>query len=172
MSTPSVQTPAKDAGRPSNRRYAAAVALMIVATLTGWAIEPHLMVTSSPSLKYRLYYRSETVPKTVHNGDYISFQRTDSLINGGRKFAATKRAVCVEGENLRVSGFDYYCGDKYLGTGRDHLRDGRKLQHFVFNGPIPKGKFFAFGDHPDSYDSRYWGFLGTEEATERVTPLI
>jgi len=172
VSTPTVQTSGKDAIRPSNRRYAAAIVFMIVGTLAGWTLETHLMVTTSPSLKYRLYYRGEVAPKTVHNGDYISFQRIDPLINGGKKFAATKRAACVEGENLKVVGFDYYCGVKYLGTGRDHLHDGRKLQHFVFNGPIPKGKFFAFGDHPDSYDSRYWGFLGTEEATERVIPLI
>jgi conjugal transfer pilin signal peptidase TrbI len=157
--------------RPSNRRYAAALVFMVVGSLAGWLLESYLMVTTTPSLKHRLYFREKAAPKVVKRGDYICFERLDPKINGGKKFSATKIAKCVAGEQLRVDGQSYYCGEEYLGMARRVSSSGEKLPHFIFNGPIPTGKVFAFGDHPDSYDSRYWGFVGVEELTDRVHPI-
>ncbi|EAL3751808.1 S26 family signal peptidase, partial [Campylobacter coli] len=36
-------------------------------------------------------------------------------------------------------------------------------EQFIFNGVIPKDKFFVMGTHPRSFDSRYWGFVDRKD---------
>ncbi|WP_325099558.1 S26 family signal peptidase [Campylobacter sp. TTU-622] len=53
----------------------------------------------------------------------------------------------------------YYCDNVFLGIAQKTDKDGNKVEQFIFNGVIPKDKFFVMGTHPRSFDSRYWGFV-------------
>lgn len=83
-----------------------------------------------------------------------------------------KRVSCVPGERLETRGRDYYCNGMFLGRAKEVGRKGQKLDNFAFNGTVPEDRMFVTGDHPDSYDSRYWGFLSKEEVTASANPLF
>ena len=70
--------------------------------------------------------------------------------------------------------YGYYCNGKYLGYGRNYSDHGKgfKLPHFIYNGIVPKGDYFAMGTAWDSYDSRYWGFVKKDEIVGIAYPLI
>lgn len=74
-----------------------------------------------------------------------------------------KLVMCEGGDELRTIGLDYYCNGKYLGTAKTTDKNGNPVDHFQYNGKIPKGNFFVMGTHPRSYDSRYWGFVNENE---------
>ena len=48
---------------------------------------------------------------------------------------------------------------------------GDRLENFVYEGVIGKGLLFVTGDHKDSYDSRYFGFINREQVTAKAFPL-
>ncbi|HEB7569746.1 S26 family signal peptidase [Campylobacter coli] len=70
-----------------------------------------------------------------------------------------KYVRCEEGETLNVKGLKYYCNNVFLGEAKTTDKDGNKVEQFIFNGVIPKDKFFVMGTHLRSFDSRYWGFV-------------
>jgi type IV secretory pathway protease TraF len=49
---------------------------------------------------------------------------------------------------------------------------GATLPMFVFNGKVPDGMLFVSGQHKDSFDSRYWGFLEQRRVEAIATPLL
>jgi signal peptidase I len=70
-----------------------------------------------------------------------------------------KKVTCVSGERLTHLGRDFYCNGHFLGRAKVWDKSGNPAGLFDFNGIIPDRKFFAMGEHQDSYDSRYWGFV-------------
>jgi len=42
----------------------------------------------------------------------------------------------------------------------------------VFNGKVPEGTLFVSGQHRDSFDSRYWGFLDRKKVEAIAHPLL
>lgn len=74
-----------------------------------------------------------------------------------------KYVRCEEGQTLSVEGMKYYCNNVFLGIAQKTDKDGNKVEQFIFNGIIPKDKFFVMGTHPRSFDSRYWGFVDKKD---------
>jgi signal peptidase I len=70
-----------------------------------------------------------------------------------------KRVACVSGEQLTHSGRDFYCNGEFLARAKAWDKKGNPAVLFDFNGIIPREQYFALGEHEDSYDSRYWGFV-------------
>lgn len=163
--------PLREPSKPSNQRMVCIGLGTLLCVLVGWHAENHLMWTRSHSLSHRLYWMDKVRPKDVKKGDYISFQLTDPLIDGGKAVMVTKQAACVAGEVLKTDGLFYYCGNEYLGKALERTPSGLTLKRFQYTGPIPAGKVFACGDSADSYDSRYWGFLNTSEVTDLAHPI-
>jgi hypothetical protein len=80
-----------------------------------------------------------------------------------------KRVGCRPGGLLSTREAMVYCDGVFLGIAlRDVVSRDRKLTQFVFNGPVPTGKVYLIGDSADSYDSRYFGFVNTDQVFGRV----
>ncbi|WP_022846765.1 S26 family signal peptidase [Desulfurobacterium sp. TC5-1] len=116
-----------------------------------------LIVSEDVSLNGKVWIKTPFRPE---KGDYVAFP----VFKENRYYRLftdwlLKRDVCDEGERLTVTGGNYFCNGKFLGKAVETDREGRKVSHFVFNGTVPSGYFFAMGTHPRSYDSRYFGFV-------------
>jgi len=46
------------------------------------------------------------------------------------------------------------------------------VEAFSFSGKVPDGALFVVGDSPDSYDSRYFGFLRKEDVIKIAHPVF
>jgi signal peptidase I/conjugal transfer pilin signal peptidase TrbI len=80
---------------------------------------------------------------------------------------------CNEGDQLTVDAEKkFYCNSEYLVRAKDISLKGEPLQHFVFNGQIPKGAMFVIGQHKDSYDSRYFGFVDKNRILAKAYPIF
>lgn len=89
----------------------------------------------------------------------VIIEKTTPYSNKHFKHIA-KYIKCVEGDILKVTKEkEYFCNDIYLGFAQNTNSKGKEIKNFVFNGAIPKNKFFAMGTHLMSYDSRYFGFI-------------
>jgi type IV secretory pathway protease TraF len=81
----------------------------------------------------------------------------------------TKRVGCRPGQLLTTREAMVYCDDVFIGMAlRGVVSREYPVTQFVHNGPVPEGKIYLIGDSADSYDSRYFGFLGTDQVFGRV----
>lgn len=99
-----------------------------------------------------------------------------SLISpDGKLVNADKRIGCAEGHYLAAkmnttdATMDFYCDGSYLGRSKSRTLTGKPLVPFAYTGVVPHGKIFAIGDHIDSYDSRYIGFVDITQVREIVS---
>lgn len=145
------------------------VACLIISAALAWVVTEHLMITTTPSLSERVFWKSRVRSeiKSVKTGGFVVFDMYLPEPKGETR-SLIKRVGCSAGETLKVTGDDYYCNDRYIGKAKHKTLMGSPLTPFVYNGPVPEGKVFAVGDHKDSYDSRYWGFLDLDKVEARA----
>jgi conjugal transfer pilin signal peptidase TrbI len=158
------------------------VALLLLAAFVGAWLPSKISVTLTPSVTPRVFWLLD--PGNVRHGDYVLFDLESSLIGSlenislpqgvtdGTLVKVIKRVGCEAGEDLRVENLDYYCGEEFLGRGKEMTLHGAPISVFVFNGAVPEGQVFVIGDHPDSYDSRYFGFVPRASFKARAFPLF
>lgn len=131
-------------------------------------------VTLTPSLKHRIYWLTRNPDKVVR-GDYVLFHHKELAAKVGMKKSEEMLKVigCNEGDQLTVDAEKkFYCNGEYLVRAKDISLKGEPLQHFVFNGQIPKGVMFVMGQHKDSYDSRYFGFVDKNRILAKAYPIF
>jgi len=141
--------------------------LIGVVALSLYVVQGKIVLVTSDSIPHRLLVKTEGVPQ---KGEYALFQVSHTLTND-ESVTLTKKLACYAGDVLQVENRDYYCEGHFLGRAKVETREGAPLVQFVHNGRIPDGKAFAFGDHQDSFDSRYWGLIELA-AAKRVVPLF
>lgn len=145
-----------------------------------------IVIAWGDSVKYFLFLKSRDYPE---KGDYVVIvtPKEDRFAKGK---IITKHVVCSGGDELKIVGLHYYCCSinssrlekcVYLGKAKLHSRKGEPVKPFNPCGTyqcvikIPHGKFFVVNQHPDSYDSRYYGFVsfnGSYRILYVVRPLI
>jgi len=155
----------------SNWELWLAITVLLVA---GTLIPYKISVTLTPSLKHRVYWLIRNPDKVVR-GDYVLFRHKElSARMGMKNFEDVMKILgCNEGELLTVDvEKKFYCNGEYLVRAKDISLKGEPLQHFVYNGTIPKGVMFVMGQHKDSYDSRYFGFVDKSRILAKAYPIF
>lgn len=152
------------------RLWLAITVLLVAGTLLPYKIS----VTLTPSLKHRIYWLTRNPDKVVR-GDYVLFRHRELSDRMGMKKSEDVMKIlgCNEGELLTVDAEKkFYCNGGYLVRAKDISLKGEPLQHFIFNGPVPKGFMFVMGQHKDSYDSRYFGFVDKSRILAKAYPIF
>lgn len=152
------------------RLWLAITVLLVAGTLLPYKFS----VTLTPSLKHRIYWLTRNPAKVVR-GDYVLFRHKELSARMGMKKSEDVMKIlgCNEGDLLTVDAEKkFYCNGKYLVRAKDISLKGEPLQHFVFNGMIPKGAMFVMGQHKDSYDSRYFGFVDKNRILAKAYPIF
>lgn len=146
---------------------------MTALLLAGAFIPQRISVTITPSLRHRIYLldRAPSKEQIVRNS-YVLFELHSKYLEGAKTKKTLKQAACVEGDILRVRQGSYYCNDTYLGSAKEYSLQEEKLEYFKFEGEIPKGSLFVFGNHVDSFDSRYFGFVRKEDVIAIAYPIF
>lgn len=164
---------------PANpRRLALSIAIIAPIACLTWAAIPAVTIVMSPSINA---WAVRKAPGPIHKGDLVMFKLSHPIA-GPRPVSVTKRALCMPGERLHeverrsvhdgtVTGSLYYCGAHYLGASRPFGRNGQRLDHLRWGDhPLPPGFIYLGSDHPDGFDSRYFGPVQVSRLTrmERV----
>jgi conjugal transfer pilin signal peptidase TrbI len=158
--------------KPSRSTISFLIIFSLFLPLVVWA-PSHTGINLSPSLPYRLFYlKREINDKDIVKGSIVMFEHDYPMAEALKTKNMFKRVVCSEGESLRVEDLKYYCGEFFLGNAKTHSLTGMTVKNFIFNGKIPQGSLFVMGDHKDSYDSRYFGFISKKEVTGIVYPIF
>lgn len=150
-----------------NKRISILV-IAVIAGLVAWFIESHLLFTLTPSISHRVYLMGKA--KEVGKNDYVVFSlKGDRFAKDNDKLL--KRVGCAQGDILRTAGKEYFCNDVSLGKAKDFSLKGDRLSNLNYNGIIGSGFIFVIGDHKDSYDSRYFGFIQKGQVIAKAYPL-
>ncbi|MBI5655532.1 MAG: S26 family signal peptidase [Geobacter sp.] len=152
------------------RLWLAITVLLVAGTLLPYKIS----VTLTPSLTHRVYWLIR-YPDKVVRGDYVLFRHKELSARMGIKKSddVMKIIGCNEGDLLTVDvEKKFFCNGEYLVRAKDFSLKGEPLQHFTFNGPVPKGFMFVMGQHKDSYDSRYFGFVDKSRILAKADPIF
>lgn len=165
--------------KPANpSRFWAALAIIAPLALLVWQVIPAVTLVMSPSIDA---FAVREAPGPIIKGDLVMFDLSHPLA-GPRPISVTKRALCMAGERLHqidrrsvhegtVTHSLYYCGQIFLGMSRPMGRNGQRLDHLRWGDRlIPKGYVYVGSDHPEGFDSRYFGPVRLDRLTrmERV----
>jgi signal peptidase I len=159
--------------------------VIILIVVAGAAIPEYFAVTTTKSLNKRIYFinKGKQVEK-LKTGDYVMFSLLKSkqenelpaklirLIEDDGEDSQIKRIGCSAGEEMKNIGNDYYCKNELIARAKDYSLGGERLKKFEFVGKIPEGNMFLVGDHVNSYDSRYFGFIKAKDIIATVYPLL
>ncbi|MGH7484219.1 MAG: S26 family signal peptidase [bacterium] len=142
-----------------------ALFLLVLAIAT---FEARVVWAQTASVKYRVFLRADGVPKL---GDYVNVTVRHPIIDPGKAVRLTKRVGCTAGQLFELRDGEDFCDGQSLGKVLSHTSRGQRLTAFAWSGPIPPGKMFVVGDRPNSFDSRYFGFVDLAGA-QRLCPLF
>lgn len=149
-------------------------ALALAATVAGTVIPRRIGIILTPSLDHRIFWLNRN-PQHVGRGDYVHFVDQEPARKVGKPDTPDifKRIGCDEGDILTVDEAKrFFCNGEFLGVAKDYSHKGEKMQYFAFNGKIPPGSMFVMGEHRDSYDSRYFGFVDKSRVRARLYPIL
>ena len=159
--------------------------VIILIVIAGAAIPNYFAVTTTPSLNKRIFFiiKSKQIEK-LKTGDYVMFSLLKSkpesdlppklvrMIKDDGEDSEIKKIGCAAGEELKNIGNEFYCKNKLIAKAKEYSLGGERLKKFEFSGKIPKGNMFLVGDHIDSYDSRYFGFIKAKDIIATLYPLL
>lgn len=139
----------------------------------GLLIPSRISVTITPSLQHRVFLVTDSSdPREIRKDMHVLFTVRSPKIFGGKSTPAIKLVGCAGGDHLEQKEKDYYCNGVYLGRAKDFSLAGEKLNRFHYDGRIPEDSIFVLGEHKDSYDSRYFGFIKKKNVKKIAYPLF
>jgi conjugal transfer pilin signal peptidase TrbI len=132
-------------------------------------IPGRITITKTDSVKYHFFWSNKADTTKLKSGDYIRFTKSlDVDWYDCAPCSMVKRVGCMSGEDLQIKGDSFFCQGKFIvkQNGSDQGKG------FTFNGPIPPKHLFVIGDNDKSYDSRYFGFIKTEDIDANLIPIF
>lgn len=130
-------------------------------------------VTLTPSTEHRVFFLKKG-PSTgeLKKGAYVMLDIRSEYVDHGTPHRVIKRIACAGGEELNVIGRNIYCNGREIAVAKNLSLKGEELPRFHYSGKIPLDAVFVTGQHRDSFDSRYFGFLKMEEVKAVAYPLF
>jgi len=146
--------------------------LLVAVVTVGCCTLPHYFCFAiPPSLSHKLFWVDRDTRK-ISRGEYVLFIHSDKR-TGDKPLQMLKIVACNEGDVLTVDASkNYFCNGDYLGKAKNKALDGSLLTNFVWNGPVPPGMILAMGQHKDSYDGRYYGFVKKSAVVNKAHPVF
>ncbi len=157
------------------RRSSSLRLLLFVGALVtaGMLIPSRFAVTLTPSTDHRIFFLKQGPPQEeLRRGAYVMFDIRSQYIDGGAAHRAIKKIACAGGEDLSTRGDTCYCDGREVAVAKTRSLTGEKLPRFFYSGKIPEDRIFVVGQHRDSYDSRYFGFIKKEDVKALAYPLF
>ena len=152
--------------------------ICLSAVLIGAWLPGRIVVSISPSLAHRIFFKVGFTLDRIQDGDYFAFKidaKEDQFIRKGLKEKndiALKRVGCLPGQQLIYDTLGrFVCDGQELGFALDKDSQGHTLPTFRFNGMVPADSYFMVGSNPRSFDSRYIGFLHGKDFLFKALPL-
>ncbi|ADU66207.1 type IV secretory protease [Desulfurispirillum indicum S5] len=139
-------------------------------------LAPRLVVSTTPSLPHTVFWRTDKPVTKLMLGDYchfappasISWQHLPTVPNP----MFIKRASCMPGQQLVRQGEHFYCDGQYIATALKRRQSLERYPSFTWDGPVPAGQVFVTGSHPQSLDSRYFGFVSLTAINEILKGVL
>jgi conjugal transfer pilin signal peptidase TrbI len=125
----------------------------VIIALVVAACYQHLLFNLTPSLPYVLAVLERGA--TVQRGDLVVFRFQGGEIGPylkGQWFF--KRVAGMPGDTVSVEGQNVFVNATPVGFAKPRTHTGEPLE-LIAPGPIPPGRYYVQGTHPDSFDSRY-----------------
>ena len=143
----------------------------------GFWIPSHFSFTRTRSLDHRLFYITSPNREAAPGKDsYVMFRHDNpmiaDLIRETRTDRIIKKVVCAGGDHLKVVHREFYCDGQMLGRAVERTPSGASIGHFEYDGIISQNKLFVMGSSPDSYDSRYFGFVDRQSVIALAYPVL
>jgi signal peptidase I/conjugal transfer pilin signal peptidase TrbI len=156
------------------------VAACLLLAIPGFILPSKLVIAYGDSVKYKLFWKASMEAISYDSYVVLKTPEDDPYARGER---LVKRVGCKEGDELLIEGKAYYClrkgeGAVFLGEAKERSRTGVKVDQFNPCGDnpcrvkIPSGHVFVIGDHKDSYDSRYFGWVPYERVIAVAKPIF
>lgn len=171
---PSIFAAARNAylgSRLYRRRRGAGIGIGVALLAIFYFSPVHWAVAMHHSIKYNLVWWIAD-NDAWRDAEYVLLRwRGDDPQNQGITdgMSLVKRVGCKPGSILSTRNAMVYCDGVFLGIAlRGVVSRAQEVKQFVFNGTVPEGKLFLVGDSADSYDSRYFGFVDTNQVFGRV----
>ena len=133
------------------RRHACGIVILSLATLL-FISRFQLGINLSESIAGHVFLIDKK-EKSVEVGELVAFSSQNAFpIPDG--VTLIKRVAGVAGDHVTVKNRFVFINDKPVALAKPASRTGDPLQP-ITSVVIPEGFFFALGEHPDSFDSRY-----------------
>jgi signal peptidase I/conjugal transfer pilin signal peptidase TrbI len=157
------------------------VAIFLLLATPGFILPSKLVISFGDSVKYKLFWKISQDELSYDSYVVLKTPEEDPFAKGAN---IMKGVGCLAGDELLIKGKDYYCIRKekkepiFLGTAKEKSKTGIKVNQFnpCESDPckieVPKGYIFVIGDHKDSYDSRYFGWVPYEKIVVVAKPLF
>ena len=159
-------------GNTLNHKLAVYLIALGVVFVSLLLVHQRLAVTVTPSLRYKVFYLKDRSGSEIRRGEYVLFN-LDNPVTRELSFKKTiKQVACASGDHLSVNDRDYYCNGLFIGRAKDISLRNEQVTNFVYCGEVPAGSLFVMGHHKDSYDSRYFGFISSNDVEKMAYPMF
>ncbi len=148
----------------------------LAALLLGLWLPQRIAVATSPSLEHRVFFLIHPKTGNIETGAYLVVKQHDtSFIKQGLNKDTDnlmKQVGCSPGQSLTkdVEG-QFFCDDELLGKALITDSHGNLLPQFNYSGTVPDDSYFLIGSHPRSFDSKYFGFIHSDDILHKAVPL-
>ncbi|MDB2550471.1 signal peptidase I [Rickettsiales bacterium] len=143
---------------------------MIIARINNYYIGYNL----SSSINRTIFVYKKDNSYKPRRGDLIIFKvKENDPFFADKKF--TKYVIALPNDNIKFQENSYKINDITTFTAKEFGKKGQKLDHFQLpnkNNIIPKDNYFTASFHPDSYDSRYFGYVHQNQIIGYVVTSI